>query len=86
VKDTAEKKAYDTAYESSPEQVKKREQRNQARAALKKSGVDVAGKDVDHIKPIGKGGTNSKGNLRTISETKNRGWRRGESGYTPKKA
>jgi hypothetical protein len=85
MKDTPEKKRFDTKYESSPEQVKKREERNQARAAAKKAGVNLAGKDVDHKKPLGSGGTNAPGNTRAISVKQNRGWRRGESGYTPKK-
>lgn len=81
------KAAYDKAYEARPEQVKKREMRNRARAAYEKAHGDLPSNvDVDHKKPLGAGGTNSKSNLRAISDTQNRGWRRGESGYKPKKA
>lgn len=85
---TAKAKAYDTAYEARPEQVKKRVQRNQARALMIEKGLAHKGdgKEVDHIRPIGAGGTNNASNLRTISKEQNRGWRKGESGYKPKKA
>ena len=85
---TAHAKAYDAAYEARPEQVKKRMQRNKARALMIAQGLASKGdgKEVDHIKPIGSGGSNDKSNLRSISPEKNRGWRSGESGYKPKKA
>lgn len=87
MKDSKSKLAYDTAYESSPEQIHKRSLRNQARAAYeKKNGKLPPGVDVDHIKPLGAGGTNKASNTRAITDTKNRGWRAGESGYKPKKA
>lgn len=85
---TAHAKAYDTAYEARPEQVKKREQRNEARAIMIAKGLASKGdgREVDHIKPISGGGTNNTSNLRSISAEKNRGWRSGESSYKPKKA
>ena len=87
MKDSKEKLAYDLRYEKSPEQVKKREMRNEARAAFeKKNGKLPPNTDIDHIKPLGLGGTNKASNTRAISDTKNRGWRSGESGYKPKKA
>lgn len=79
------KAAYDKKYESTPAQVKKREMRNEARAELIKKG-EVAkgdGKDVDHKAPLDSGGTNAAGNLRVRTETANRGWRKGKSGYKP---
>lgn len=79
------KQKYDTAYEARPDQVKKREMRNAARRELEKKGLVHKGQDVDHAKPLGAGGTNSVSNLRAIDETRNRGWRKGESGYKPKK-
>jgi hypothetical protein len=87
-KDTPAKLAYDLAYQKRPGQVKKREERNTARAAALKAGTVKKGdgKDVDHVVPLGSGGSNDKSNRRVISETKNRGWRGGESGYKPKKA
>ena len=41
------RKEYDN-YHGKPEQIKRRDSRNAARNALKKSGVNVAGKDVAH--------------------------------------
>jgi len=51
-------------------ETKDRAKRNAARAKLKKSGVNVSGKDVDHKKGIG--GGNGKANLRTQSKSTNR--------------
>jgi hypothetical protein len=72
------KAAYDKKYESSPEQVKKREMRNRARAALMKEGKVSKGdgKDVDHKNMLDGNGTNAKSNLRAISKEQNRGWRK----------
>jgi len=72
------KAAYDKKYESSPEQVKKREMRNRARAALMKEGKVSKGdgKDVDHKNMLDGNGTNAKSNLRAIPKEQNRGWRK----------
>jgi len=72
------KAAYDKKYESSPEQVKKREMRNQARAELTKAGKVSKGdgKDVDHKNMLDGNGTNAKSNLRAIPKEQNRGWRK----------
>lgn len=72
------KAAYDKAYNARPEQVKKREMRNQARAELMKDGKVKKGdgKDVDHKKMLDGNGTNSKSNLRVVDQTTNRGWRK----------
>lgn len=74
----AKKAAYDKAYNARPDQVKKREERNQARAQLMKEGVVKKGdgKDVDHKKMLDAGGTNERSNLRVRSQTQNRGWRK----------
>ncbi len=79
------KAAYDKAYNSRPSQVKKRMARNRARAALMREGVVKKGdgKDVDHKVPLDRGGSNARSNLRVTSQKKNRGWRRGKSGYNP---
>ena len=54
---------------------KKRTARDQARTAAIKSGI-LRGKndprEVDHKKPLSKGGSNSKSNLQAISQTANR--------------
>lgn len=69
---------YDRAYNSRPEQIKKRAARNEARAIMEKKGLvrKGDGKDVDHKKPLREGGSNKPSNLRVTSQTKNRGWER----------
>lgn len=57
-------------YGSSPKQIKERAMRNKARKMM---GLKVGDpREVDHIKPLSKGGTNSKKNLRVVSRTTNR--------------
>jgi len=72
------KAAYDKAYNAKPDQVKKREMRNQARAELMKDGKVKKGdgKDVDHKQMLDGNGTNSKNNLRVVDKETNRGWRK----------
>ena len=72
------KAEYDKAYESTPEQKKKRAMRNQARREAIKDGKVTKGdgKDIDHKKMLDSGGTNNKSNLRVVDETTNRGWRK----------
>jgi hypothetical protein len=74
------------AYEDTPEQVKNRTERNKARAALMKEGKVSKGdgKDVDHVKPLSKGGSSSKSNLRVKSASANRSFSR-NSDHTVKK-
>ena len=78
------KKEYDT-YQGKPEQIKNRAKRNAARAELAKQGKVSKGdgKDVDHIKPISKGGSNSK-NLRVKTASDNRSFSR-NSDHTVKR-
>lgn len=52
--------------------------RRKAEAAGKVSKGD--GKEIDHKKPIRKGGTNADG-TRVQTAAKNRGWRKGKKGY-----
>lgn len=65
-------------YHSKPEQIANRSKRNQARREAEKQGLvrKGDGKDVDHKKPLDKGGTNDKSNLRVVSASENRGWRK----------
>ena len=79
------KARYDKAYNARPEEVAKRVKRNQARAKLETAGKVSKGdgKDVDHKTPLKRGGGNAKSNLAVKSETENRGWRKGKSGYNP---
>jgi len=71
------------SYHSSPEQKKKRAQRNAARRDAEKAGrvKKGDGKDIDHKRPIRSGGTNAPSNLRVKSESANRAWRKGKKGY-----
>jgi hypothetical protein len=74
------------AYEDTPAQVKNREERNKARAHLMKEGrvSKGDGKDVDHIKPLSKGGSSSKSNLKVKSASNNRSFSR-NSDHTVKR-
>ena len=69
-------KKMDRGYNARPDNVRKRDQRNSARAKLAKAGLvhKGDGKDVDHIKPVRSGGTNARSNLRVISKSVNRAW------------
>lgn len=71
------KKEY-AEYHSRPEQKKNRAQRNAARREMEERGLvrKGDGKDVDHKKPIDRGGSNDVSNLRVLSRAKNRGYRR----------
>jgi hypothetical protein len=66
-------KRHTRTYGAKPEQKKNRAARNAARAQVKKTGANVAGKDVGHKKPLSKGGSNAKGNLKVQSRASNRG-------------
>lgn len=82
-KSTPQKLRYQKEYNARPENVNKREQNNAARReAMRKGEVKKGdGKDVDHIKPLRRGGSNADSNTRPVAAGKNRGWRRGQSGY-----
>jgi len=65
-------------YDARPENIAKRSKTNQARAKMEKAGLvrKGDGKDVDHIKPLSKGGTSAKGNLRVKTASNNRSFSR----------
>ena len=69
-------------YHSKPEQKKNRAARNAARrtVAANKGKAAIAGKDVDHKKPLSKGGSNKTSNLRVQSKSANRSYKRNKSG------
>lgn len=71
------KKEYDQ-YHSTEEQKKNRAKRNAARRKAERDGKVSKGdgKDVDHIKPLSKGGTNTPSNLKVKTASKNRGFKR----------
>lgn len=54
----------------------KRMDRQRARREMDAKGVDRTGKDIDHITPLSKGGTNAPGNVRLVSPSANRSFSR----------
>lgn len=50
--------------------------RQRARNEMDKRGVDRTGKDIDHVVPLSKGGSNAKGNLKLKSPSANRSFTR----------
>lgn len=65
-------------YQGKPEQIANRAERNAARREMEKSGRvhKGDGKDVDHKRPIAKGGSNDRSNLRVTSKSDNRSFAR----------
>ena len=61
-----------------------RKKRRAARDAYDKAGIDRAGKDIDHKRPLSLGGGNSKSNLRLTTPSANRSFAR-TSSHKPKK-
>jgi hypothetical protein len=50
--------------------------RERARYDMDKKGVDRTGKDIDHVKPLSKGGTNAAKNLKLKKPSANRSFSR----------
>lgn len=68
-------------YHKDAEQKKNRAKRNAARREYEKDNGDVPrNKDIDHKRPLSKGGGNGKGNLRAVSQKTNRSYRRNKDG------
>lgn len=65
------------AYNARPDVQKKRVAQNKARRQAIADGRAKKGdgKDVDHVKPLDKGGSTAKSNTRVVSQKTNRGWR-----------
>jgi len=61
---------------------KKRAARNKARRMLEREGVvhKGDGMDVDHKKPLSKGGTTTRSNLKAVPASKNRSYKRTSKG------
>ena len=76
-KSSKAKLEFQKEYNARPENVAKRVKNNAARReAIQEGRAHVGdGTNVDHKKPLDKGGDNSKGNLRVTSEHFNKGWR-----------
>ena len=70
--------SYDKEYQKKPEQVKNRVARNAARRTTNANGTTRVGdgKDVDHIKPLSRGGGNGASNLRAVPKGDNRSFAR----------
>lgn len=70
------------AYQGTPDQKKKRAERNKARRMLEKEGVVSKGdgKDVDHKKPLSKGGKTTRANVVAKPKAANRSFKRKADG------
>jgi len=53
-----------------------RRKREQARDLYDKEGIDRKGKDIDHKRPLSKGGSTAKGNLQLKAPSANRSFSR----------
>lgn len=75
------KKEYEK-YQGTPEQLKHRAERNHARKVLADAGLVHKGdnKDVGHIKALGRGGSNSRGNTEVQTKSGNRSFARNSNG------
>ena len=69
-------------YAGKPSEIHKRVLRNAARREMEKAGLVHKGddKDVDHVRPLSRGGSGARSNLRVKSSSDNRSFRRTASG------
>jgi len=65
-------------YHGRPDKIKERAQRVMARRKLAEQGKVSKGDgmDVDHARPLSKGGTSAAGNLRVVPKSENRSFAR----------
>lgn len=72
-------------YKSKPDQIAKRVARNKARRQLMAEGLvhKGDGKEVDHIKPLSKGGANVRSNMRVKGASANHSYPR-KANHKPK--
>lgn len=82
-KSSKAKLQYQKEYNARPENIKKRVMNNAARReAISQGKAHVGdGTEVDHKKPLRKGGTNASSNLHVVSGSTNAAWRKGKKGY-----
>lgn len=71
-----------TLYHSRPEQRANRSERSVARVQSNEAGRTHKGdgKDIDHVKPLSKGGSTARSNTRVVSEGTNRSFSRNSDG------
>lgn len=69
-------------YQGSEEQKKNRAQRNKARRMMEREGIVKKGdgKDVDHKQALSKGGKTVRSNLRAVTASQNRSYKRKSDG------
>lgn len=69
-------------YNSKPEQIKNRSERTTLRREANAKGITSKGdgKDLDHKKPLSKGGSNTLSNTRVTTKTANRSFSRNADG------
>jgi 5-methylcytosine-specific restriction endonuclease McrA len=69
-------------YKSKPDQIKKRVMRNKARRMMEREGLVSKGDGlhIDHKKPLSKGGSNARSNLRVRSASANSSYKRKSDG------
>lgn len=69
-------------YNSKPEQIKARSERTVLRREANAKGITKKGdgKDLDHIKPLSKGGANKLSNARVTTKSANRSFARNGDG------
>lgn len=69
-------------YQGRPDIIHARSERTTARRQAEHMGMAHKGdgKDLDHIKPLSKGGSNNKSNWRMVSASKNRSFSRNADG------
>lgn len=77
-KNTPARQKAQKKYNAKPEQKKNRAARNKARRTMIRQGRAKKGdgKDIDHKKPLAKGGSNSASNWRVSSKSSNRSFPR----------
>lgn len=69
-------------YQGTAEQRKKRSERTVLRNKANAQGITKKGdgKDLDHVKPLSKGGANTLSNTRVVSKSENRSFSRNKDG------
>lgn len=72
-------------FASKPVNLEAHRKRDAARRALDAKGVSRVGKDIDHKKPLSLGGTNAPSNLRLVTPSANRTFKRVGPGGKPRK-